>query len=103
MEWEKIFANDVTDKEVNIQNIKTVHTTQYQKTNKQPKQKKKKGHKTWIYMFLKKTYRLTNWNMKRCLTWLANYERNANQPKMWYHLTPVEVAIIKKSTNNKRW
>ena len=42
MEWEKIFANDVTDKEINIQNIKTVHTTQYQKTNKQPKQKKKK-------------------------------------------------------------
>ena len=54
-------------------------------------------------MFLKKTHRLTNWNMKICLTWLANYERNANQPKMWYHLTPVKVAIIKKSTNNKCW
>ena len=54
-------------------------------------------------MFLKKIHRLTNWNMKICLTWLANYDRNANQPKMWYHLTPVKVAIIKKSTNNKCW
>ena len=94
----------MTGKEVNIRNIKTVHTTQYKQTNKQPKPKKKKnGQKTWIDMFLKKTHRLTNWNMKICLTWLANYERNANQPKMWYHLTPVKVAIIKKSTNNKCW
>ena len=31
MEWEKIFANDVTDKGLNIQNIQTAHATQYQK------------------------------------------------------------------------
>ena len=29
-EWEKIFANDVTDKGL-IKNIKTVHMTQYKK------------------------------------------------------------------------
>ena len=31
----------------------------------------------------------------------AHYQRNANQTKMRYHLTPVRMAIIKKSTNNK--
>jgi len=34
---EKIFVNNVTDKGVNIQNVQTAHTTQYQK--KQLKQK----------------------------------------------------------------
>ena len=36
-EWEKIFANDATDK-INFQNMQIAHTTQYQK-NKQPNQK----------------------------------------------------------------
>ena len=33
---------------------------------------------------------------------ITNYQRNANQKKttMRYHLTPVRMAIIKKSTNN---
>ena len=38
-EWEKIIANETTDKGLkNFQNIQAVHTTQYQK-NKQPNQK----------------------------------------------------------------
>ena len=32
-----------------------------------------------------------------------NYQRNANQTTMRYHLTLVKVALIKKSTNNKYW
>ena len=36
-EWEKIIANETTDK-INFQNIQAAHTTQYQK-NKQPNQK----------------------------------------------------------------
>ena len=31
------------------------------------------------------------------------HSRNANQNYMRYHLTPVRMAIIKKSTNNKCW
>ena len=33
-EWEKIFTNDVTDKENNFQNIQTSHTTQNKKEKK---------------------------------------------------------------------
>ena len=36
-EWEKIIANETTDK-INFQNIQAAHTTQYQE-NKQPNQK----------------------------------------------------------------
>ena len=36
-EWEKIMANETTDR-INFQNIQAAHTTQYQK-NKQPDQK----------------------------------------------------------------
>ena len=32
---------------------------------------------------------------------INNYQRNANQNIMKYHLTSVRMAIIKKSTNNK--
>ena len=34
---------------------------------------------------------------------ITHYQRNANQTIMRYHLTPVRMASIKKSTNNKCW
>ena len=34
MEWEKIFANDATNKRINLQNIQTAHAAQYQKNPK---------------------------------------------------------------------
>ena len=37
-EWEKIIANETTDKGINFQNIQAAHTTQCQ-NNKQPNQK----------------------------------------------------------------
>ena len=42
-EWEKIMANETTDR-INFQNIQAAHTTQYQKKN-QPKQKVRKRPK----------------------------------------------------------
>ena len=36
-EWEKIFANEVTNKGLNLQNIQTPHAAQYKK--KKPNQK----------------------------------------------------------------
>lgn len=33
MEWEKIFANYVTNKDLSFQNIQTAHTTQQEKNN----------------------------------------------------------------------
>ena len=34
---------------------------------------------------------------------ITHYQRNANQTTMRYHFTPVRMAAIKKSTNNKYW
>ena len=34
---------------------------------------------------------------------ITHYQRNANQTTVRYHLTPVRMAAIKKSTNNKCW
>ena len=34
---------------------------------------------------------------------ITNHQSVANQNHMAYHLTPVRIAIIKKTTNNKYW
>ena len=43
-EWEKIIANESTDKELISKNIQAAHVTQYQ-NNEQPNQKVDKGPK----------------------------------------------------------
>ena len=97
-EWEKIFANDATDKGlcmyVYFQNIHTAHTTQQQQQNNPIE----KWAEDLNRHFSKEKIQMANRHMKRCSTLLIIREMQI-KTVIRYHLTPVRMAIIKKSTN----
>ena len=70
--WEKIIANESTDKRINLQNIQAAHTAQYQK-NKGPNQKM--GQRT-KQTFLQRRH--TDETHEKMLN-ITRYQRNANQ------------------------
>jgi len=92
-EWEKIIANETTDKEL-ISKIQAAHTIQCQKNNPI-----KKWRKDLNRHFSKEDIQMANEHVKRSSILLIIREMQI-KTTMRYHLTSGRMTI-KKSTNNK--
>ena len=97
-EWEKIVANETTDKGLISKIYKQLIQLNTRKTNNPIKNWEKDLNKH----LSKEDIQMANKHMKRCSILLIIREIQI-KITMRYHLTSVRMAIIKKSKNNKCW